>query len=76
VNKACVTCKHHHDASQDCTVVYSDYCRHPETEHFDAVYGGMAKPCRVVREHDGQCGPDGDLWEPKPTRKPWYRRLF
>lgn len=49
-------------------------CTHPDTAHFEGVYGRYHRAARDARGANSECGPDGNLWE-KSLAPPMVNRL-
>ena len=66
--KLCKDCKHH-------TAILSDWCNALVTESTNLVTGKVEKSghhyCEILRDYGFRCGPEGKLWEPKPSL--WQR---
>ena len=76
----CKDCKH---SKRDVAEYYSYYeCRHPVIKYQQSpVYGFKYgwPSCETCRMSDGQCGPEGKLFEPRPAslllQRLWRRLL-
>ena len=78
-DKFCVNCKHSTNATiMRCLKLKRktlDEFTSPVTgEHIGAHY--LIPDCHNMRQKNGECGPEGKFWEPKPQKVPLWRRLF
>lgn len=66
--KLCRDCKHGRDD------VFHILCTHPAAQkaHFAPR---EFRTAFIVRYHNGECGPDGRLFEPKPPKLPAVRGM-
>lgn len=51
-----------------------DYCSHPDVVVFNAVVGYEHHKCELERSEEGQCKPEGRLFEKVPSLS-WWQRL-